>query len=80
MGMSSYFQVKQFEDGSFAKPGVRGFPYLDAAQALLLETLGQLELSGSVLDSMSRAATPGLDRGTENHAPQVLYKTHPRIA
>ena len=49
MGMSSYFQVKQFEDGSFAKPGVRGFPYLDAAQALLLETLGQLEVSGSVL-------------------------------
>jgi hypothetical protein len=48
--MGSYFQVRQFEDGSFTKSGVRGFPYLDAAQALLLETLGQLELSGSVLD------------------------------
>ena len=61
MGMSSYFQVKQFEDGSFAKPGVRGFPYLDAAQALLLETLGQLEVSGSVLDLTARGGALALE-------------------
>ncbi len=52
--MSTYFQTKQLEDGSITKPGVRGFPYLDPAQALLLETLPQLEVSGSVLDLTAR--------------------------
>ena len=61
MGMSSYFQVKQFEDGSYTKPGVRGFPYLDPAQALLLETLNQLELSGSVLDLTARGGALALE-------------------
>ncbi len=60
MGMGSYFQVTQFKDGSFTKPGVRGFPHLDPAQALLLETLNQLELSGSVLDLTARGGALAL--------------------
>ncbi len=59
--MSTYFQVKQLEDGSFTKSGVRGFGYLDPAQALLLETLGQLEVSGSVLDLTARGGALALE-------------------
>jgi 16S rRNA (guanine1207-N2)-methyltransferase len=59
--MSTYFQTKQLEDGSFTKPGVRGFPYLDPAQALLLETLPQLEVSGSVLDLTARGGAVALE-------------------
>ncbi len=60
-GMSLYFQTKQLEDGSITKPGVRGFPYLDPAQVLLLETLGQLEVSGSVLDLTARGGALALE-------------------
>ncbi len=59
--MSSYFVTKQLEDGSITKPGVRGFPYLDSAQALLLETLGQLEVAGSVLDLTARGGALALE-------------------
>ena len=59
--MSSYFVTKQLEDGSITKPGVRGFPYLDAAQALLLETLPQLEVTGSVLDLTARGGALALE-------------------
>ncbi len=58
--MNSYFLTKQLEDGSFTKPGVRGFGYLDPAQALLLETLPQLEVSGSVLDLTARGGALAL--------------------
>ena len=61
MGMSLYFQIKQLEDGSYTKPGVRGFGYLDPAQALLLETLAQLEVSGSVLDLTARGGVLALE-------------------
>jgi 16S rRNA (guanine1207-N2)-methyltransferase len=59
--MSTYFQTKQLEDGSITKPGVRGFGYLDSAQALLLETLPQLEVSGSVLDLTARGGALALE-------------------
>jgi 16S rRNA (guanine1207-N2)-methyltransferase len=59
--MSTYFQTKLLEDGSITKPGVRGFPYFDPAQALLLETLGQLEVSGSVLDLTARGGALALE-------------------
>jgi 16S rRNA (guanine1207-N2)-methyltransferase len=59
--MSTYFQTKQLEDGSITKPGVRGFPYLDPAQALLLETLGQIEVAGSVLDLTARGGALALE-------------------
>jgi 16S rRNA (guanine1207-N2)-methyltransferase len=59
--MGTYFQTKQLEDGSITKPGVRGFPYLDPAQALLLETVGQIEVSGSVLDLTARGGALTLE-------------------
>jgi 16S rRNA (guanine1207-N2)-methyltransferase len=59
--MSTYYQTKQLEDGSITKPGVRGFPYLDPVQALLLETLGQLEMSGLVLDLTARGGALALE-------------------
>jgi 16S rRNA (guanine1207-N2)-methyltransferase len=59
--MSTYFQTKLLENGSITKPGVRGFPYLDPAQALLLETLGQIEVSGSVLDLTARGGVLALE-------------------
>jgi 16S rRNA (guanine1207-N2)-methyltransferase len=59
--MASYFQVVQLEDGSSTKPGVRGFPYLDAAQALMLETVSQLELFGSALDLTARGGALALE-------------------
>jgi 16S rRNA (guanine1207-N2)-methyltransferase len=64
--MSTYFQTKLLEDGSITKPGVRGFPYLDPAQALLLETLPQLELVGSVLDLTARGGALALELHKQN--------------
>ncbi len=59
--MSSYFQTKLLKDGSITKPGVRGFGYLDPAQALLISTLPQLELAGSVLDLTARGGALALE-------------------
>ncbi len=72
--MSSYFLTKQLEDGSITKPGVRGFPDLDPAQALLLETLSQFEVSGSVLDLTARGGAVALEfsrQGLEVSALEV---------
>jgi 16S rRNA (guanine1207-N2)-methyltransferase len=74
MRVSLYFQIKQLEDGSFTKPGVRGFPYLDPAQALLISTLPQLEVLGSVLDLTARGGALALEfasQGLEVSALEV---------
>ncbi len=59
--MSTYFHTRLLADGSISKPGVRGFPYLDLSQALMLKTLPQLELSGSVLDLTARGGALALE-------------------
>ncbi len=59
--MNAYFLFSILEGGSNTKPGMRGFPYLDSVQALLLETLNQLELSGSVLDLTARGGALALE-------------------
>jgi hypothetical protein len=51
-GIVGYFDLIRLEHGPYTKPGVRGYPYLEPTQALMLEVLQNLDLEGveSALD------------------------------
>ena len=42
-----YFDLKRLQDGSYTKPGMRGYPGLDPMQELLLEVVRDMDLEGA---------------------------------
>ncbi len=58
--MTTYFEPKTLENGALTKAGIAGYPYLEYAQVLLLETLEDLKLTGSVADVSARGGAVAL--------------------
>ncbi|NJK44787.1 MAG: hypothetical protein HC933_11325, partial [Pleurocapsa sp. SU_196_0] len=54
--MNDYWTWRTLEGGALTKPGIQGFPGLEAAQALLLEAIADLNLDGipSAVDLSAR--------------------------
>jgi 16S rRNA (guanine1207-N2)-methyltransferase len=58
-----YFDTIRLEHGPYTKPGVRGYPYLEPTQALMLEVLQNLDLEGveSALDLTAHGGAIALE-------------------
>jgi 16S rRNA (guanine1207-N2)-methyltransferase len=65
-----YFDLKRLSDGSYTKPGMRGYPGLDPMQELLLEVVRDMDLEGvkTAVDLTARGGALALElqrRGIE---------------
>ncbi len=65
-----YFDLKSLSDGSYTKPGMRGYPGLDPMQELMLEVVQDVDLAGvkRALDLTARGGALALElqrRGIE---------------
>jgi 16S rRNA (guanine1207-N2)-methyltransferase len=65
-----YFDLKRLSDGSYTKPGMRGYPGLDPMQELLLEVVRDMDLEGvkTAVDLTARGGAVALElqaRGVE---------------
>ncbi len=65
-----YFDLKRLSDGSYTKPGMRGYPGLDPMQELLLEVVRDMDLEGvkTAVDLTARGGAVALElanRGIE---------------
>ena len=58
-----YFDLIRLEHGCYTKPGVRGYPYLEPTQALMLEVIQNLDLDGveSALDLTAQSGAIALE-------------------
>ncbi len=58
-----YFDLKRLQDGSYTKPGMRGYPGLDPMQELLLEVVRDMDLEGvkRALDITGRGGALALE-------------------
>jgi 16S rRNA (guanine1207-N2)-methyltransferase len=62
-GILGYFDHIRLEHGPYTKPGVRGYPYLEPTQALMLEVIQNLDLEGveSALDLTAQSGAVALE-------------------